>query len=95
MEIQREMFRKEQGLMSFDKRLDQLCAENQELENKIDGFEEKLVAINNTIDSRMKETTEILSKLLLWMKKYGPVLDAIDKENEKLFGRGAEDGRPD
>ncbi len=89
------MFRKEQGLGSFDKRLDQLCAENQELQNKIDGFEEKLVAINNTIDSRMKETTEILSKLLLWMKKYGSVLDAIDKENEKLFGREAEDGRPD
>jgi DNA-directed RNA polymerase subunit RPC12/RpoP len=86
-ELQRELFRKELGLMSFDKRLDQLCATNQELYKKIDAFEEKLTAINNTIDSRTKEMTDALEQLLGWMKKYSPILDGVDKEYKSLIGK--------
>jgi len=90
-EIQREVFRKKAGLTSFDARLDQLCVENKELEKKIDALEaqdkileNKLSDVNNTTDNRTKETTEIISKLTLWVKKYGPILDGLDKEYRSL-----------
>lgn len=87
-EMQREILRKKMGLGSSDDRMNQLVAETLELMKRLESFENKLTEVNNTIDNRMKETTEMLSKLLLWMKKYSPLLDKMDKEYAKLFGKG-------
>lgn len=51
-------------------------------------FDERLTDIQRIIDKSDKDTVETLKSILQWMKKYNPILDALDKENQELFGKG-------
>jgi hypothetical protein len=56
-------------------------------ENRLESFESKLNDIRNTIDRRDKEITETLSSILVWMKKYNPILNAVDEDYKNQLGK--------
>jgi hypothetical protein len=50
-------------------------------------FDKRLAEMRNIIDKGDKDITETLSNILMWMKKYDPILDTMDKEYKKMFGK--------
>lgn len=51
-------------------------------------FDNRLTEMQKTIIKGENDIAETLSKILVWIKKYSPTLDAIEKERKELFGEG-------
>jgi hypothetical protein len=51
-------------------------------------FDERLIQIQKAIIKGENDIAETLSKILLWIKKYGSTLDNIEKDRKVLFGKG-------
>jgi hypothetical protein len=49
-------------------------------------FDERLTDMQRILAKGEKDIVETLSMILLWIKKYGPVLDALENERKELFG---------
>lgn len=51
-------------------------------------FDKRLAEMRNIIDKGDKDIVEVLKPILEMMKRNTKLLDALQKENEKIFGKG-------
>jgi hypothetical protein len=56
-------------------------------------FGERLTEMQKIIIKGENDVAETLSKILLWIEKYSPTLDAIEDERQKLLGSGQGKGK--
>lgn len=77
-ELQRDTYRKKAGLTGDSDRVQQLTAENQELKKRMDALETQNEILT-------KEMEEAVSNFLLFVRKYGPMLDSMEKEYKTII----------
>jgi DNA-directed RNA polymerase subunit RPC12/RpoP len=78
VELERDFYRKRLGLTKDFVRLEHLTVEKQELKKRIDALETQAKILR-------KETEEVVSNFLIFVMKYGPLIDALEKEYKTLI----------